>query len=572
MTIRVDCWGGGDSIRAESLGLDRRLRSIGESLRRAVGSSVGLWVQYPSTNCWTPHPDGTADSCFSLDGDEVDALVEAVSEDAGTPLVRSARDGSFLVALPVQLAEGPVAVAVARLKMTAAEVLETLARSLQREIHQHQELAAREAELQEHTEQISQDLEEIQFLLTLTEHMELCDLQRPVGEIAEAILPVLRELIRARAVVAIPAGNGPAGNAGAASPPAAELCWFGPKVLSDHLARRLVARFQGSARGRPVVKNNLSDNPEFAEFPGLSGFLLVEADAADSYGWSLLALNRASATGLAGERIGHPGYVPSSFEFGTAEARMMTAAAVMLATHGRNLHFINERESLQIGALRALINAVDAKDSYTCGHSDRVALISKRLGEELGLDRHECEQLYVAGLLHDIGKIGIPDRVLRKPGSLTRTEFAQIQRHAERGHAILKHLTHLHHALPAVLHHHERWDGQGYPRGLAGDAIPLAARIIAVADSYDAMTSFRPYRKAMPEQRAEAILRNGSGTQWDVEVVQAFFRILPEIRSICQAAHRHTRNILGQEQSTGQTGGQPAEDFLAGAVKGIQLK
>jgi HD-GYP domain-containing protein (c-di-GMP phosphodiesterase class II) len=161
-----------------------------------------------------------------------------------------------------------------------------------------------------------------------------------------------------------------------------------------------------------------------------------------------------------------------------------------------------------------------------------VALVAKHLGKVLRLDGTECERLYLAGLLHDLGKLGVPDAVLRKSTSLTEDEMAQIRPHPERGWAILQDLDALNYLTPGVLHHHERYDGHGYPDGLAGSAIPLPARILAVADSYDAMASDRPYRKGMPLGQVEQILRAGAGAQWDPEVVAACIRTLPEIQAL----------------------------------------
>jgi HD-GYP domain-containing protein (c-di-GMP phosphodiesterase class II) len=142
------------------------------------------------------------------------------------------------------------------------------------------------------------------------------------------------------------------------------------------------------------------------------------------------------------------------------------------------------------------------------------------------------ETLYLSGLLHDIGKIGIDDQVLRKPGKLTVTEYEHIKVHAEIGYRILKDLKQLDQVLPAVRHHHEAWNGSGYPRGLAGEQIPLYARIVAVADACDAMSSDRPYRKGIPEQKLDAILREGAGGQWDPRVIEAYFAVRDEIRQI----------------------------------------
>jgi HD-GYP domain-containing protein (c-di-GMP phosphodiesterase class II) len=138
----------------------------------------------------------------------------------------------------------------------------------------------------------------------------------------------------------------------------------------------------------------------------------------------------------------------------------------------------------------------------------------------------------MAGLLHDIGKIGIDDQILRKPGSLTPEEFEHIKQHPLLGYRILADIRQMSDTLPVVLHHHEQWDGKGYPCGLASLDIPLLARIAAVADAYDAMTSDRPYRKGMPVEKVEEIFRRGAGQQWDPEVIEAYFRCRDDILAI----------------------------------------
>jgi HD-GYP domain-containing protein (c-di-GMP phosphodiesterase class II) len=138
----------------------------------------------------------------------------------------------------------------------------------------------------------------------------------------------------------------------------------------------------------------------------------------------------------------------------------------------------------------------------------------------------------MAGLLHDIGKIGVDDKVLRKPGRLTGDEYEHIKRHPELGYRILKDLKRLSDVLPSVLHHHERWDGFGYPHQLAEENIPLLARVISVADAYDAMASDRPYRAGLPEEKVLDIFRSGAGTQWDETVIGAFFKIYRDLRDI----------------------------------------
>jgi HD-GYP domain-containing protein (c-di-GMP phosphodiesterase class II) len=225
----------------------------------------------------------------------------------------------------------------------------------------------------------------------------------------------------------------------------------------------------------------------------------------------------------------------SEHEFGTVESSLIDATAAMLATHHRNYELFHAREKLVTGVIRTLGGAVDARDPYTKGHSDRVALYSREIAREMQLDEIKCQRIYLTGLLHDVGKIGIPDSILKKPGKLTDFEYEVIKSHSQLGYDILEGLEDIEFVLPGVLHHHERIDGRGYPYGLAGDAIPLDARILAVADAYDAMTSSRSYRECMPFDKAERIVLQNIGSQFDETAALAFLRILPKIHTIASS-------------------------------------
>jgi putative nucleotidyltransferase with HDIG domain len=173
----------------------------------------------------------------------------------------------------------------------------------------------------------------------------------------------------------------------------------------------------------------------------------------------------------------------------------------------------------------SLVSALDARDPYTAGHSHRVSEWSRRLAEAMGLDSHQCEAVRVGALLHDIGKIGVPDSVLRKTGPLTREERGLIEAHPVIGRRILAEIGGFDPYLPAVELHHENWDGSGYPYGLAGEQVPVAARIVHVVDAYDAMTSDRPYRRGLSHAEALAILERFAGSQFDPAVVGWFRQV-----------------------------------------------
>jgi HD superfamily phosphohydrolase YqeK/GAF domain-containing protein len=221
-------------------------------------------------------------------------------------------------------------------------------------------------------------------------------------------------------------------------------------------------------------------------------------------------------------------------EFGTVEASLVNSIGAILGIHSSNRDLYRQQAEFLASVVRALTSAIDAKDPYTCGHSDRVARIGVRLAKELGCESKMLHTIYMAGLLHDIGKIGIDDAVLRKPGKLTEAEFDHIKQHPELGYRILADLYQLADVLPAVLHHHEQWDGKGYPFKLAGEQIPLIARILAVADAFDAMSSDRPYRRGMPIERVEELFQKGAAQQWDAEVIRAYFTAKSDISKITQ--------------------------------------
>ncbi len=181
------------------------------------------------------------------------------------------------------------------------------------------------------------------------------------------------------------------------------------------------------------------------------------------------------------------------------------------------------------GLIRCLSTTIDAKDPCTAGHSERVARIAVLIAKQMGLPTKTVNSIFLAGLLHDIGKIGVPDAILQKPSRLTRKEFAAIQEHVVIGDRILSGVKQLEPLRPAVRSHHERYDGKGYPDGLAGDAIPLMARIMAVADSCDAMMSSRRYRQALVPPQIDAIFHDGAGQQWDPEIIRHFMACRADI-------------------------------------------
>lgn len=181
-------------------------------------------------------------------------------------------------------------------------------------------------------------------------------------------------------------------------------------------------------------------------------------------------------------------------------------------------------QKLVEGIVESLINALEAKDPNTRGHSQRVSRMAAAVAKTLGMAPGECEQVRLSALFHDIGKIGISDTILLKKGPLTNDEFEEIKRHPVYSYRILKPVDPFDKVLRGVLHHHENWDGSGYPNGLRGEQIPVSAMIIHVVDSYDAMTSQRTYRSPMPPDVAIEEIRRKTGSMYQAEVVEAFCR------------------------------------------------
>jgi putative nucleotidyltransferase with HDIG domain len=175
-----------------------------------------------------------------------------------------------------------------------------------------------------------------------------------------------------------------------------------------------------------------------------------------------------------------------------------------------------------LAMLAVLANAVEARNAYSSGHTGRVTRLAQAAARHLGYEERELATIELAGILHDIGEIGVPDRILTKPGPLTPEEEEHMMRHPEIGARLLRSVPELEHLVPAVLHHHERFDGSGYPNGLFEHAIPLEARLLAAADALDAMTTDRPYRARLAPPTAMAELVDRAGSQFDPEVVEAF--------------------------------------------------
>jgi hypothetical protein len=307
---------------------------------------------------------------------------------------------------------------------------------------------------------------------------------------------------------------------------------------------RLLAQDPDAARTGYVLNNHVQASRWGSRFPQLVTLLAVPVPIKSVTGW-IIALNKSicPATPAPGSP---PGWSRSASTaeaaFGRTDAALLLPFAALLAVHLRAARRHRQFKDLLIGLSRSLAAAVDVRDTYASGHSERVARIAVELGRELGLQDQELSDVYLSGLLHDVGKIGLRDSILRKREPLTSGEFSHLRQHVTIGSQLLAELHPIAHLLPAVLHHHERYDGAGYPDGLKGDSIPLLARILAVAESYDAITNSAPDRAGIPSEIVEETLSQGADVQWDGRVVAAYFRCRERIRAI---QHRGADESLG---------------------------
>ena len=210
---------------------------------------------------------------------------------------------------------------------------------------------------------------------------------------------------------------------------------------------------------------------------------------------------------------------------------MLLANQAAVAVENTQLH--QNIQELFLGSIKALANAVDARDPYTRGHSERVTEYSVKIAEAMNLSRMDIEYIRYAGLLHDIGKIRIRDDILLKPGKFTDEEFMTMCKHPVYGVGIMEPVKAFERILPYINHHHERYGKGGYPDGLGGEEIPLAARILAVADAFDAMTSDRPYRKALPVEVAIEEIKKNKGTQFDPKIADIFISLFNSGQITC---------------------------------------
>jgi HD-GYP domain-containing protein (c-di-GMP phosphodiesterase class II) len=378
-------------------------------------------------------------------------------------------------------------------------------------------LESEEDHAESYIEQITQDFEELTWFRDSHRFADLYSVKASAVDLAYACVSPMAQVIRAESLLFLELQ-------GQQNPQPTETARVhslaGPQFPAAAWQLELWIQ-QLSERGysSPILLDQSCDEAELKRFPNIRNCMLtVVAKGERTYGW-LIAINKVLPEEDRLHRIARIDEW-NALRFGTFEGGLLTTAANMLASQASNSESFAAQEELTKGLVLAIINAIDAKDCYTAGHSERVASFAECIMSRMGLPKKDCEQIHMAGLLHDVGKIGIPDSILKKPGKLTDQEFDVIKSHPLIGYSILKHLTNIAYVLPGVLLHHEAVNGSGYPQGRKGDDIPLMARILAVCDAFDAMTSTRPYRTALPLEKAIEILKKESGTSWDSAIVR----------------------------------------------------
>ena len=259
----------------------------------------------------------------------------------------------------------------------------------------------------------------------------------------------------------------------------------------------------------------LKEHPEIVitdvEMPGMNGYDLVkmirENPETKSASFIMMSSRDRKSDIKKSEKLGVSRYFVKPFDI---EKLVIVVEQLLLEKY----NIYKKEYEYMLSTIKALVTALEARDEYTKGHTHRVSKYALMLGKYMGLSTYELDKLEIAANLHDIGKIGVKDDILLKPGQLSDEEYAKIQEHAVIGAEILRPLNSLQDVVPLILFHHERWDGKGYPSMIKGKKIPLGARIIAVADTFDAITSDRPYRKALSEEKALKIIEDNIGTQF----------------------------------------------------------
>lgn len=466
-------------------GLDSYVSDLAEGLSPAW-SKLGAQI-----SCWD------ADTINGPDSADPAQAAAFQSQSDGRPVPFTTGAGARGVAVPVFGHGRCLGGLVCRLPASLAEQAPALFDIFIQYLDKVQANFRKENELTAMSRELAGSYEALSLIYRLGEHFQFTD---DPGRFLAHFADDLLELIHAQGLLLLvhqPA-HGP------------ETCLQAGKLPIGNAAAQAVGRYlrqlgHGNSLWEPIILADLSAHPALVQ--------LFKTTQVGILAWPV----QANGTPLG---ILVAVSMDQTDVFDSTDAKLLGSIAEHAASFLQNRFLLADIQELLTGLLTSLVNAIDAKDPYTRGHSQRVALIGRRIAEALGLSNKECAQLYMAGLLHDIGKIGIDDQVLAKPGKLTPEEFATVQQHPVIGSRIISSVRQLRAILPGVLHHHERYDGQGYCEGLTGPQIPRMGMIVGLADCFDAITSERTYHSAMSFQDALREVTQCAGKQFDPTIVQ----------------------------------------------------
>jgi len=362
---------------------------------------------------------------------------------------------------------------------------------------------------------LTRTYEELSLLYRISSSMEVT--QRP-HEFLQSVCTDMLEVMNISAAAAVAYSH----------PPAIEqeiIVTAGKLELDRERMKCLVEQYIGprfAKNNRAMLDNRFAASSDGDIDRAVGSLVAAPLVSDDELIGLLIGLNKLPGEPIDPTRRGpeKPASGPVHADFDSVDLKLISSIANQAAVFLANNRLYADLQDLLMGVLHALTATIDAKDPYTCGHSQRVALISKRLAEVSDFPPAKVEQIYLTGLLHDIGKIGVAESTLRKPGRLTDQEYADIKRHPALGAKILGGIRQLEDVLPGIVAHHERPDGKGYPYGLKGQEIPMEGLIIGLADSLDAMTSDRTYRNSLSIEDAIEEIRRHAGKQFDPDLVE----------------------------------------------------
>ncbi|KQQ88468.1 HD domain-containing phosphohydrolase [Massilia sp. Leaf139] len=436
-------------------------------------SDIGAWIgaQCAGGFAWPAIGDGMQ----RHDADGVTMLYMAIHAKSGLL--------GYLAVRVANLAEAPVAWDV------LAETLEDIGAGIADEV-------AAKRELDNMALELSERYEELHLVYAIDKQVQQLE---PGADLFQKLLQSWAEHMDADVAAFVKPGEGLCVHATNLSAPIHNLDLVLVEMRGD------LYRFTHSARA-PIVINDVDDPRRAYIFTDLPFKLLCCPVIHDRSVVAILVL---------ANHLEKPDFSNSDRKLGELLANQLSGLSKMYG-------MLAETQKFNDQMANALIEAVEAKDPYTRGHSERVHYITMQIGAAMHLGTRDTEDLYWGSLLHDVGKIGIPDAVLCKPGRLTADEFTFIKVHPERSYEILRHIDRLKGAVPGARHHQEKYDGTGYPHGLKGNDIPLHARIIAVADTYDSITSSRAYRAGRSHEVAMAEIRRVAGSQLDPAIIRVF--------------------------------------------------